>query len=121
MNQLNHCDMIINVASTMTLEGFAVDKPCINIGFSLGLSLNARYPMDDYYKSRHYRDVVESGAARLVEDYEQLFQAIDDVLDGNGYDRSCNDVCCRRSAGTHETPRRESTIFLRISFREQAA
>ena len=87
VNQLNHCDMIINVASTMTLEGFAVDKPCINIGFSLGLSLNARYPMDDYYKSRHYRDIVESGAARLVEDYEQLFQAIDDVLDGNGYDR----------------------------------
>lgn len=88
VNQLHHCDLIINVASTMTLEGFVIDKPSINIGFSLGLSVSARYPMDDYYTSRHYRDIVESGAARLVRDYNELFAAIDAVLDGHQYDVS---------------------------------
>jgi hypothetical protein len=86
VNQLNHCDVVVNVASTMTLEGFAIDKPAINIGFSLGLSVSARYPMDDYYKSRHYRDVVNTGAARLVNDYAELFSAIDDILDRKAFD-----------------------------------
>jgi hypothetical protein len=86
VNQLHHCDVVVNVASTMTLEGFVIDKPAINIGFSLGLSFSARYPMEDYYKSRHYCDVVDSGAARLVSDYDQLFAAIDAVLDRNDYD-----------------------------------
>lgn len=86
VNQLNHCDVIVNVASTMTLEGFAIDKPAINIGFTLGPSVSQRYPMDDYYKSRHYRDVVDTGAARLVNDYPELFAAIDDVLDRDAFD-----------------------------------
>lgn len=86
INQLHHCDVVVNVASTMTLEGFAIDKPAINIGFTLGESKSARYPMDDYYVSRHYRDVVETGAARFVRDYDELFKAIADALDGNGHD-----------------------------------
>jgi hypothetical protein len=86
VNQLHHCEVIVNVASTMTLEGFVLDKPAINIGFTLGSSVSARYPMEDYYKSRHYRDVVESGAARLVMDYTELFNAIDDVLDLGAFD-----------------------------------
>jgi hypothetical protein len=81
VNQLHHCDVIVNVASTMTLEGFAIDKPCINIGFSLGLSVSARYPMDDYYKSQHYCDIVSSGAAVLANDYDEMFSAIDDILE----------------------------------------
>jgi hypothetical protein len=88
VNQLNHCSVVINMASTMTLEGFAVDKPAINIGFTLGPSLSARYPMEDYYQSRHYRDIVESGSVSLVRDYQQLFEAIHQVLDGRGFDVS---------------------------------
>lgn len=86
VNQLHHCDVIVNMASTMTLEGFAANKPSINIGFDLGLVLNKRYPMADYYKSRHYRDIVESGSARLVENFDEMFSAIDDHLDGKTAD-----------------------------------
>jgi hypothetical protein len=86
VNQLRHCDVIVNVASTMTLEGFTIDKPSINIGFTLGASTSARYPMEDYYKSRHYCDIIETGAAPLVNNYEELFAAIDEILDRNGYD-----------------------------------
>lgn len=86
VNQLNHCDVVVNVASTMTLEGFSVDKPSINIGFTLGLSISQRYPMEDYYKSRHYREIIDTGAARWVANYEELFAALDDVLDNGTYD-----------------------------------
>ena len=86
VNQLHHCDLIVNVASTMTLEGFVIDKPSINIGFTLNSSVSARYPMEDYYRSRHYRDIVESGAAPLVNNYEELFTAIEDVLDRGKFD-----------------------------------
>ena len=86
VNQLQHCDVVVNVASTMTLEGFAIDKPSINIGFSLGLSVSARYPMEDYYRSRHYCDVVSSGAAVLVNNYDELYAAIDEVLNHNRFD-----------------------------------
>ena len=85
VNQLHHCDVIVNVASTMTLEGFVVDKPAINIGFTLGESISMRYPMDDYYISKHYRDVVETGAARLVNNYSELFEALAEALEGTGY------------------------------------
>lgn len=86
VNQLHYCDVIVNVASTMTLEGFAIDKPSINIGFTLGPSVSARYPMEDYYRSRHYREIVETGAARLAHDYQDLFAAIDDVLERKDFD-----------------------------------
>jgi hypothetical protein len=86
VNQLHHCDLIGNVASTMTLEGFVIDKPSINIGFTLNSSVSARYPMEDFYRSRHYRDIVESGAAPLVNTYEELFTCIEDVLDRGKFD-----------------------------------
>jgi hypothetical protein len=86
VNQLHHCDLIVNVASTMTLEGFVLDKPSINIGFTLNSSVSARYPMEDFYQSRHYRDIVESGAAPLVNSYEELFTCIEDVLERGKFD-----------------------------------
>jgi hypothetical protein len=91
VNQLHHCDVVVNVASTMTLEGFAIDKPAINIGFTLGSTGSARYPMEDYYKSRHYSDIVDSGAARLVNDFDELFAAIDEILE-----RGARDVAMQR-------------------------
>src|SRR5262245_7301314 len=86
VNQLHHCDLVVNVASTMTLEGFVIDKPSINIGFTLNSSISARYPMEDFYQSRHYRDIIESGAAPLVNNYEELFTSIEDVLDRGKFD-----------------------------------
>ena len=86
VNQLHHCDVIINCASTMTLEGFVIDKPSINIGFNLGVTHSLRYPMSDYYRSRHYHDIVESGAAKLVGNYEELFAALDQILNQGDID-----------------------------------
>jgi len=76
VDQLNHCDVIVNVASTMTIEGFAIDKPSVNIGFDLGKVESIHYPLKDYYNSKHYSDVIISGAAKLAMNYEELFTYI---------------------------------------------
>lgn len=76
VDQINYCDVIVNVASTMTIEGFAVDKPAVNIGFDLGKINAIHYPLKDYYNSKHYSDIVKSGSAKLAMNYEEVFKYI---------------------------------------------
>jgi hypothetical protein len=80
-NQMNHCDIVVNVASTMTLEGFAANKPTVNIGFDLGKVDSIHYPLKDYYNSRHYSDVVTSGSVKLARNYDEVFMHICTCLD----------------------------------------
>ena len=85
-NQLSHADVCINVASTMTLEAFATGKPVINISFDLGDPGFEYYPIKSYYKSRHYKDIIDRGAARLAKSQQQLYDHIDECL-ANGDDK----------------------------------
>ncbi|WJW76711.1 hypothetical protein QVG61_06395 [Thiohalobacter sp. IOR34] len=80
VNQLHHSDVIVNVASTMTLEGFAAGKPSVNIGFDLGLINSLHYPLRDYYKSRHYRDLVDMDAVYLANNYEEFYAMLEKAL-----------------------------------------
>ena len=82
-SQINHADLIVNVASTMTLEGFACEKPSINIGFDMGKTASLHYPLPDYYLSAHYRSIVESGAAKLAASPEEVSEHIENFLSGN--------------------------------------
>jgi hypothetical protein len=121
VNQLHHCDLIVNVASTMTLEGFVIDKPSINIGFTLNSSVSARYPMEDYYQSRHYRDIIESGAAPLVNNYEELFTCIEEVLDRGKFDvETQRQILKQKCSFTHGSSARIDA-FLRKFASEHAA
>lgn len=81
VNQLTHASVGVNVASTMTLEGFAVDLPCVNIGFDMGLVNSLHYPLSDYYSSKHYRDVVSSGSVSLVQNFQELYKAIEEAVE----------------------------------------
>ena len=87
VNQINHSAVGVNVASTMTLEGFAAGKPCINIGFDLGIINSMHYPLKDYYNSRHYSEVVSSGSVRLAQNYDDVFRYIIEYLDNPSKDQ----------------------------------
>jgi hypothetical protein len=87
VDQINYCDIILNVASTMTIEGFAVDKPSVNIGFDLGKINSIHYPLKDYYNSKHYSDVITTGAAKLAINYEDVFKNILHYLEDLSSDR----------------------------------
>jgi CDP-glycerol glycerophosphotransferase (TagB/SpsB family) len=85
---LAHSDVLINFASTTTIEACIFDTPVINIGFD---------PIDDvplplsirrYFAYEHYRPVVEAGAVRVAHTPAQLIDHVRDYLADPGLDRA---------------------------------
>lgn len=70
---LMYSDVVINYASTMTLEACIFDKPIINIGFPAEY-LNA-------YNFSHYKPIVEIGAVRVAKSYEDLINMVNYYFD----------------------------------------
>ena len=65
---LRYSDVVVNYASTMTLEAFCFDKPVVNIGFP------ASYL--DAYSFTHYKPIVDAGAVRLSKSLDELIQNV---------------------------------------------
>ena len=76
---LRHADVVVNYASTITLEACVFDKPVVNIGFP-PYYLNA-------YSFTHYQPVVASGAVRVAKSYEELVSLVSTYLREPGRDR----------------------------------
>lgn len=81
LSTLKHSDIMINVASTMTIEAAMFDKPIINIGFD-------GYQNKPYYESvlryyqdyTHYINIVKTLGVRLVKSAEDLVDSINKYL-----------------------------------------
>lgn len=69
---LHHCDLLINVASTMSLDAAALNRPTICIGFD-GYQNNTYYhSVLKHYDFTHYLPVMKSGGIRLARSPEEL-------------------------------------------------
>lgn len=71
-NLLLHCELGVNVASTISLELCMLDKPAINIGFNPPGREIYPYDYTRFYAFDHYKPIVESGAVAVVESPEEL-------------------------------------------------
>lgn len=84
INSLNHCDIMINAASTLTLDAACFDKPIINIGFGCMYEGGERSGQDitssALYTSDHFGWVMETGATKKVETYDMLKKQINIYL-----------------------------------------
>ncbi len=69
---LRHSDVVVNYASTISLEACVFDKPVVNIGFP-------QYFMNAY-SFTHYKPVVELGAVRVAQNFEDLVREINAYL-----------------------------------------
>lgn len=69
---LRYSDVVVNYASTITLESFVFDKPVVNIGFP-------EYYMNAY-SFTHYKPVVETKALRIAHSMEELISEMDAYL-----------------------------------------
>ena len=79
-----HAAVSINVASTMSLESFALDLPTINVAFKFGDLVkdhNLMWSFDMYHTSEHYRAIVENGAVALARSMDELLALTMDALD----------------------------------------
>lgn len=80
INALRHCDVGINVASTVSLELCMFNKPVINVGYNPGSVPEDELSYADYYEFDHYKPVVDSGAVQVAWNIEEMRKLITDAL-----------------------------------------
>jgi hypothetical protein len=82
---LNHCDININILSTITLDAFIFDKPVINPVF--GNEKNGMFDDQKFLQYKHLAKLVDSNASEIVKNEEEYLNAINKILN-YGDDRS---------------------------------
>src|SRR5439155_12088299 len=77
---LAHSNVIVNVASTTTLEACVFDTPVVNVGFDGEADLPLPLSVRRYYRYEHYQPVLRAGAVRVASDPAELIGAVRDYL-----------------------------------------
>lgn len=87
-NLTHHCDLNINLGSTMTLDFGLHDKPVVNVAFDVADPPVFGVPVWEYYYCfEHYRPVVELGAARFARSPAELAEHVNAYLRDPSLDR----------------------------------
>lgn len=88
VSTIHHADVVVNLASTLTLDAAVCDRPVVNVAFDPLPQGSLSRAVDKYYTHYdHYRTVVEHGAVRLARSPEELSARIADYLRDPGLDR----------------------------------
>jgi hypothetical protein len=74
-----HADLMLNQASTTTLDAMATGTPVVNIAFDLAPT-HGDTSIARVYGFTHYKRIVDSGAVRLAHTPEDLFDAMNTYL-----------------------------------------
>jgi hypothetical protein len=100
---LAHSDVIVNFASTTTVEAALFDTPVVNIGFDETPDLPLPLSIGRYYHFEHYRPVVETRAAHIASSPADLVRAVarylDDPRTDAGGRRELARQCCAFTDG----------------------
>lgn len=75
---LQHCDLSVNVLSTITLDAFIFDKQVINPVF--GSDTNGWFDDQKFLKYEHLSKLVDSDSTDIVKNEEEYLEAINRVL-----------------------------------------
>ncbi len=82
VNLMYHSDVVVNIASTLTLDACCFNKPIVCVAF--GVLHNLRNHKDVtkiYYEMNHYLDVLETDAIDLVKNEDELLKSINNYLE----------------------------------------
>jgi hypothetical protein len=75
-NVLFHTDVLVNIASTVTLEAAILDTAIVNVAFTLTEPERfARKVIQDHYGA-HFKHVFEANASKIVFSEEELTEAV---------------------------------------------
>lgn len=84
---LKYSDILINVASTITIEAAIFDKPVINIGFD-GRERPYEESVTRYYNDyTHYLNIIKTGGVKLAQSFDELLIFINQYLIDPALDR----------------------------------
>lgn len=87
-NLTRHCDLNVNLASTMTLDFAIHDRPVVNLGMDMhDPPVYGGRLRDVYYRFDHYVKVLESGAVRVAYSADELCEHVNAYLEDPTLDR----------------------------------
>jgi hypothetical protein len=119
VNALAHSAVVLNAASTISLDACALDRPVVNVGFDPSPDRLYQERLQHYYYTYdHYRTVTESGAVRIARTYDELIDEVAAYIDDPSQDRQerakllslwCGEVDGRAAERVAEALRRFST------------
>lgn len=88
VNALGHAALVINMASTLTVDAAILDRPIVSIAYDS--SLDPKFPEGRawmYNNSSHFRPLVETGGVRVAYSEEDCCDWIERYLDDPSSDR----------------------------------
>ncbi len=71
-NSIRHSAVTMNIESTMTLDAIALDKPVVLVGYDGDHTLPPDRSIAENYTRTHYQNVMDTKAARLATNKEDL-------------------------------------------------
>ncbi len=77
VNTFRHSDVVVNLSSTVAIDGAIFDKPIVNIDFDPEPGQpNQQLVKDVNHLWNHFRPVAESGGMWLASDMDQIVEAV---------------------------------------------
>lgn len=97
-NMMLHADVVMNIASTITIEACICDTPVINIGFDGYQRKPYLESLVRYFDYTHYRNIVRAGGVRIAASREELLAQVNmylenPELDSQGRKRIVREQC----------------------------
>ncbi|MDA0164757.1 CDP-glycerol glycerophosphotransferase family protein [Solirubrobacter ginsenosidimutans] len=96
---LAHCDVLVNVFSTTTVEAFLLDRPVVFVGGWQRPDRPGGPDPRDYAGYTHLRGLIEAGAVRVAADPAALVEHIRSYLDDPSLERDLRLRFAQREAG----------------------
>ena len=97
---LAHADVVLNAASSISIDAAAVDTPIVGIAFDATPDVPYHRSLKRYFDFTHQQNVVRSGGVRLVGNLDEMVDAVsaylvDPTLDHEGRARLVDRLCHR--------------------------
>lgn len=78
VNLVEHCDLVVNVGSTMAHDFAVFDKPCLYINYDQDISAN--WSVDTIYKFQHFRSMGNLEAVGWLNDKNEIGEKVSQGL-----------------------------------------
>lgn len=109
-----HSDIVVNIASTFSIDAAALDKPIVCAGFGSGKKTRSKY-FQGIFDQSHYTKLVDTGGIRVVYSLEDLLASVRDylvnpMLDSVGRRRLREELCYRLDG---KSGQRAASVVLR--------
>lgn len=95
---MSYSDVVINVASTITIDASVFDKPVVNVAFDGFQTHPYAESCQRYYEYEHYRRIVQTGGVQIARTAEEMVAQVnrylrDPTLESEGRRRIREEQC----------------------------